>query len=231
MLPEIDYEKELKKLQALQNIPSEDQEFSLRKGDLICTLDVQYVDLEAYVALDLMKWKEGPSQIYLWKEEVTHEYKPGYFAFREGPVLLAAIQKLQNHISEEISLLIIDGHGTAHPRRMGLASWVGIKANLPSMGIAKDPLLKMDFSELDERENAFLKLLDQEDWIGTVLRSQTGIKPIFPSAGYRINQSSTLAISQSIRGQYRIPEPIRRADQAARKFAKGEIEESMIVLD
>jgi len=231
MQPEMDYEKELQKLQALLEIPEEDQAFKLSKGDLICTLDVQYVDNEAFVALDVMKWEEEESQIFLSKEEVKHEYKPGYFAFREGPVLLAAIKKLQEEVLEEIKLLIIDGHGTAHPRRMGLASWVGIKANLPSMGIAKDTLIKMDFSELDERENAFLKLMDQGEWIGSVLRSQTGIKPVFPSAGFRINQSSTLSISQAIRGQYRIPEPIRRADQAARKFAKEEIEESMIMLN
>ena len=231
MQPEIDYEKELQKLQALLEIPGEDEAFKLSKCDLICTLDVQYVENEAYVALDVMKWEEATSQIYLSKEEVKHEYKPGYFAFREGPVLLAAIQKLQDKISAEIKLLIIDGHGTAHPRRMGLATWVGIKSKLPSMGIAKDTLIRMDFSGLGEKENAFLKLIDQDEWIGSVLRSQTGVKPIFPSAGFRINQSSTLAISQLIRGQYRIPEPIRRADQAARKFAKGEIEESMILLD
>ncbi|MEL6251272.1 MAG: endonuclease V [Bacteroidota bacterium] len=231
MPPEIDYEKELKKLHLLQEIPEEEQAFPLSKGDLISTLDVQYAGNEAYVAMDLMKWEEDSSRIYLAKEEVRHEYKPGYFAFREGPVLLAAIQKLQNQISKEIRLLIIDGHGTAHPHRMGLASWVGIKVNLPSMGIAKDTLLKLDVSELNERENSFLKLVDNGEWIGSVLRSQTAIKPIFPSAGFRINQSSTLSISQAIRGQYRIPEPVRRADQAARKFAKGEIEETMIMLD
>ncbi|MDW3651146.1 MAG: endonuclease V [Bacteroidia bacterium] len=217
-------------LQALQEIPDEDQEFTLSKGDLICTLDVQYLDNEAYVAMDLMEWEKEIFQIYLSKEEVKHPYKPGFFAFREGPVLLAAIRKLQAKISDEIRLLIIDGHGTAHPRRMGLASWVGIKANLCSMGIAKDTLVKMDFSELGEKETAFLKLIVEDKWIGSVLRSQTGIKAIFPSAGFRINQSSTLQIAQSIRGQYRIPEPIRRADQAARKFSRGEIEESMILL-
>ena len=230
MQPEMDYEKELRKLQALQEIPGEDQEFELSIGDLICTLDVQYVENEAYVAMDVMRWEAEASHIYLSKEEVKHEYKPGYFAFREGPVLLAAIKKLQEEVPEEIKLLIIDGHGTAHPRRMGLASWVGIKANLPSMGIAKDTLIKMDFSELDEKENAFLKLMDQGEWIGSVLRSQTGIKPIFPSAGFRINQGAALEISQAIRGEYRIPEPIRRADQAGRKFAKGELDESMNLL-
>lgn len=230
MQPDMNYEKELKMLEAFQEIPDEDQEFTLSKGDLICTLDVQYLDNEAYVAMDLMEWEKETSQIYLSKEEVKHPYKPGFFAFREGPVLLAAIQKLQAQISDEIRLLIIDGHGTAHPRRMGLASWVGIKANLCSMGIAKDTLVKMDFGELGEKENAFLKLIVEDKWIGSVLRSQTGIKAIFPSAGFRINQSSTLRIAQSIRGQYRIPEPIRRADQAARKFSRGEIEESMILL-
>lgn len=224
------FDAEQAKLLAQQIIPPEEEVFAIEVGDLICTLDIQYKEEEAYVAMDLRKWGEEGYQMFLSKELCTVPYQPGYFAFREGPVLLTAIQKLIKHLGETPRLLIIDGHGTAHPRKMGLASWVGIQAGIPSLGIAKDTLLHADYQFLDQEAGTTQKIIQEKEWVGSILRSQTGIKPVFISSGHLISQSAALHICKAYTGQYRILEPIRMADQAARKFAKGVSEEDMLIL-
>ncbi|MGB1217271.1 MAG: endonuclease V, partial [Saprospiraceae bacterium] len=124
---------------------------------------------------------------------------------------------------------IIDGHGTAHPRKLGVASWVGIKTKIPSIGIAKDTLLKFDYkSNLAEAENSSLPVHLDGETVGYALRTQESIKAVFVSAGHLISQNQALDVVKRIKGEYRIPEPIRRADQKARLAAKAEIELSLI---
>lgn len=225
-----DFEAEQVKLLAQQIVLDEEEAFDITTGDLVCTLDIQYKEEEAYVAMEVRTWGEEGYQIYLSKELCTVPYQPGYFAFREGPVLLAAIQKLIQKIGESPRLLIIDGHGIAHPRKMGLASWVGIKSGIPSLGIAKDTLIHVDYQTLGKEGGTQQKIIVGGEWLGTILRTQTNIKPIFISAGHLINQTSALRICRAFIGKYRIIEPIRMADQAARKFAKGMQDEEMIIL-
>lgn len=224
------YEAEQTSLLAQQIIFPEDHEIDIATGELICSLDIQYEGDDAYVGLALLGWKDKAYQIYLSKEVCSVPYQPGYFAFREGPVLVSTLKKLQRKLKQEIRLLIIDGHGTAHPRRMGLASWVGIKMGIASLGIAKDPLIKKDYSDLGQKAESIIKQEEAGEWIGSVFRSQEGIKPIFISAGHLISQSASLEIVKNLRGVYRIPEPIRQADQAARKFARGEVGKDMHIL-
>jgi len=201
----------------------------LAAAELIITIDIQYQGDWGYVALDVQPWEGDTYQIYLSREKVVEDYIPGYFAFREGPLVLAALNKLIAQYELKPSLLIIDGHGVAHPRRMGLATWLGIKMNIASIGVAKDSLLKVDY-QLEAAAGSTFSIFDQNELLGYVLRTQDGIKPLFISAGHLISQDEALRIIFALRSQYRLIEPIRRADQAARKFAKGEITEEMILL-
>ncbi|MEM6345517.1 MAG: endonuclease V [Bacteroidota bacterium] len=204
-------------------------DFELNSGDIIITIDIQYQGDWGYVALDVQAWESEEHQIYLSREEVVEDYIPGYFAFREGPLVLDALAKLQAQYQIQPKLLIIDGHGVAHPRRMGLATWLGIKEDIASIGVAKDSLIKVDY-QLAVPAGSTYSIYDGSELLGYVLRTQDGIKPLFVSAGHNISQDEALRIVFALRSQYRLIEPIRRADQAARKFAKGEITDEMVVL-
>ena len=105
---------------------------------------------------------------------------------------------------------------------MGLACWMGIRAQVPSVGVAKEPLLKMPY-DLEEASGATCPVEWQGEWVGTVVRTSGGVKPVFVSAGHLVSQTEAVKVALALRGKYRILEPIRRADQAARKFAKGEL--------
>ncbi|MEO0473711.1 MAG: endonuclease V [Bacteroidota bacterium] len=202
---------------------------ALPRGSIVCTLDVQYKENEAFVGMDVLDWETGVNQQFVRQESVDQPYVPGFFAFREGPVLLRALRKLQKHLGQWPELLIIEGHGTAHPRKMGLASWVGVKSSLPSIGVAKDPLIRQTV-ELGEEQGAHEALEMNGELLGYVLRSRTDVKPIYVSAGYRISQEQALAVIKSFLGEYRIIEPVRRADQTARKAARGEAQMQTVYL-
>lgn len=225
---EIFEKQQLALLQQLEIYPL-GAEFYLNEEDQIVTVDIQYQDQWGYVALDVYEWQTDQHQIYLSQEPIVEDYIPGYFAFREGPLLAAALTKMIEDYDIQPALLIIDGHGIAHPRRMGLASWIGIKMQLPSIGVAKRSLLKFDY-QLGEPAGSTFAIHQQNELLGYVLRTQDGVKPLFVSAGHKISQDEALRIVFALRSKYRLIEPIRRADQAARKFAKGEITEEMTLL-
>lgn len=200
-------------------IPSPEQDFNLEKGEVIFTFDIQYENRLAYVAVDVQKWKGENLGTFLKKYPVEEEYQSGYFAFREGKILEKCFQDILKTTTFRPKLLIIDGHGTAHPRKLGLATWIGIKCNVPSIGVAKRTLLSYE-GDLGENAGSKLAVYLEEEVVGYVLRTQDGIKPVFVSSGTRISQEKSLEIIFELRGEYRIIEPIRRADHAARQFAR-----------
>ncbi|MEO0899043.1 MAG: endonuclease V [Bacteroidota bacterium] len=211
-------------------ILSDEEDFFPDHGSMICTMDVQYEDELAYVAMDVMYWPDQPYRIFLYREKVKAPYVPGYFSFREGPILQQALRALKDYLGRKPDILIIDGHGTAHPRKMGIASWIGIKEDIKSMGVAKDPLLKQDYSMPDE-EGSQCEVFWGNDCVGYALRTQVGVKPIYVSAGHLMSQDISREIAWRLRGQYRIIDPIRRADWAARAFSKKESSPKHIFLD
>lgn len=195
-------------------------EFKMENHSLIFTFDIQYEGNVGYVAVDIQSFGGELKDIFTYKYEVKVAYQPGYFAFREGPLLKQALEDVIKNEGYHPSLLIIDGHGTAHPRKLGVASWLGVETGIPSMGIAKEPLLKTNYNHLAQKADSIVEVRLEDELVGFVLRSQTGIKPIFVSAGHLISQEEALNVAKKFKGQYRIFEPIRRADQAARKVAK-----------
>ncbi|MEM6264984.1 MAG: endonuclease V, partial [Bacteroidota bacterium] len=114
--------QEQEKLLPLQRILPEGSLIGLESNALMVTLDIQYSEGAGYVGMDILNWGAKTSQIAVGKWPVNVEYQPGFFAFREGPILIDAIQGLHLQHGLAPSLLIIDGHGTAHPRKMGVAS-------------------------------------------------------------------------------------------------------------
>jgi len=134
-------------------------------------------------------------------------YVPGFLSFREAPVVLEAFRKLKM----PPDLVICDGQGRAHPRRLGLASHVGLALGLPTIGCAKSRLVGTVPREPGRRRGGRAPLMDGDERIGTVLRTRTGIKPVFVSVGHRIDLASAERWILAASPRYRLSEPIRAA--------------------
>lgn len=149
--------------------------------------------------------------------ELTFPYIPGLLAFREAPPLIKALEKLRH----EPGLILFDGQGIAHPRGLGIASHVGLLLDKPSIGCAKS-LLFGRYEEPGVEQGAFSYLYgDQKRVIGAVVRTRTGVQPVFVSVGHRIGLAEAIKfVMGSCRG-YRVPEPIRQAHHLVNELRKG----------
>ena len=154
-------------------------------------------------------------------------YVPGLLSFREIPVLLAALRKLQTMPD----LLFCDAHGCAHPRRMGLASHLGLVLDLPTIGCAKS-LLIGTHRALPQKAGSWAPLIDEKaggERIGAVLRTRDGVRPIYVSQGHRVSLETAVRLTLAVTNGYRIPRPTREADRFAgetkRKVLAGQVSE------
>jgi deoxyribonuclease V len=133
-------------------------------------------------------------------------YVPGYLSFREIPPLLEAFARL----SAPPDLVVCDGQGRAHPRRFGLASHLGVLLDLPTIGCAKSRLVG-EHREPGLRRGASVPLRDQGEVIGTVLRTQDGVKPLYVSVGHRVTLDGARRQILALAPRHRLPEPVRAA--------------------
>lgn len=134
-------------------------------------------------------------------------YVPGFLSFREAPVVLEAFR----HLKTRPDLVICDGQGRAHPRRLGLASHVGLALGVPTIGCAKSLLVGTVPREPGCRRGGRAPLMDGRERIGTVLRTRTGVKPVFVSVGHRIDLASAERWILAASPRFRLTEPIRAA--------------------
>jgi deoxyribonuclease V len=145
------------------------------------------------------------------EEPTVFPYVPGYLSFREIPPILQALSKL----SIEPQLILCDGQGLAHRRRFGLACHLGLVLNVPTIGVAKNLFIGTHEALPDER-GTWVPLLDKEETIGVVLRTRTGIKPLYVSIGHRISLNTAIDYVLQCTPQYRLPETTRQADRLSR---------------
>ncbi len=140
----------------------------------------------------------------------TFPYVPGLLSFREAPAILDALATL-THIPD---VLIFDGQGYAHPRRMGIATHIGVLLDHPAIGCAKSRLCGT-YQEpgLDRGSRTWLR--DGEETIGAVVRTRTRVKPVFVSVGHRVSLPTAIDTVLRCGGGYRLPEPTRRAHRVA----------------
>jgi deoxyribonuclease V len=143
---------------------------------------------------------------------VTFPYIPGLLSFREGPVILDALHKL----SSAPDLLIFDGQGVAHPRRLGIASHIGILVEVPSIGCAKSRLCGRHEEPGLER-GSHVPLTDKGETIGSVVRTRSGVKPVFVSIGHGLDLQASIDYVLACCKGYRLPETTRRAHLMASK--------------
>lgn len=138
-------------------------------------------------------------------------YIPGLFSFRELPPIALALQQL----STTPDLIICDGQGVAHPRRFGLACHLGVLFDVPTLGCGKTRLVGEADAPGRDRGN-YSPLTDRDEVIGNLLRTQTGIRPVYVSTGHKISLSTACEWVLKLTTRYRLPETTRLSDQQVR---------------
>jgi deoxyribonuclease V len=146
-------------------------------------------------------------------QKLSFPYIPGLLSFRESPVCLAAVEKLKN----EPDAFMIDGQGIAHPRRLGIASHLGLLFDKPTIGCAKSRLTG-SFKEPGPEKGAYSPLKDNEEVIGAVVRTRANVEPVFVSVGNKCLLEDAIEITLAWTTKYRIPEPTRLAHQLVSKL-------------
>lgn len=141
---------------------------------------------------------------------VTFPYVPGYLSFREAPALMAALAKL----SRPPDLLICDGQGIAHPRRLGIASFLGVLLGIPTIGCAKSRLVG-EYEEPGPERGALSPLVDRGETVGAVVRTRDRVRPLFVSPGNLITLPEAVDLVLRCAVRYRLSEPQRAADHLA----------------
>ncbi|MFC1942206.1 deoxyribonuclease V [Chloroflexota bacterium] len=156
-------------------------------------------------------------------DRLEFPYVPGLLSFRESPLILAACERL----SVTPDLIMVDGQGIAHPRRIGLASHLGLILGIPTIGCAKSRLCGRH--DIPENEpGSFTDLIDEGEVIGAVLRTKENVKPVYVSVGHKVELLMAVHwVTVCCRG-YRLPEPTRLAHQAAGGNLKTEKHRTLI---
>ena len=141
---------------------------------------------------------------------IQFPYVPGLLSFRETPVAVKALEKLEN----APDLILCDGQGIAHPRRFGIACHIGIIADVPTIGVAKS-ILVGKFENLGEPRGSIAPLIHRKEQIGAALRTREKVKPIYISIGHRISLETAVNYVLQCAPKYRLPETTRLADKLA----------------
>jgi deoxyribonuclease V len=144
-------------------------------------------------------------------------YIPGLLSFRELPGVLAAFRRLQ----AEPQVVLCDAQGLAHPRRLGLASHLGLWLERPTVGCAKSRLCG-DYREPGARKGNQAELWHSGERVGTVLRTRDNVKPLFVSPGHLCDHESAVHLALAAAKRYRLPEPTRLAHQLVTRSRSGD---------
>ncbi|HEX8843240.1 MAG TPA: deoxyribonuclease V [Pyrinomonadaceae bacterium] len=148
-------------------------------------------------------------------------YVPGLLSFREAPSVLEAWSKLKT----EPDAVMFDGQGIAHPRRVGIASHVGLLLNRPTLGCAKSVLVGK-YSEPEAERGHWSEMVDKGEVVGAAVRTKTNVQPVYVSPGHLIDLQGAIDLTLQADGGYRQPEPTRRAHLLVNALRRGEREPS-----
>ena len=180
-----------------------------RQVRVVAGADVGFPDrstvLAAVVVLTYPELKVIETRVT--EKPCTFPYVPGLLAFREAPGLLCALEAIKT----EVDLLMCDAQGLAHPRRIGLATHVGILLDCPVVGCAKS-LLYGKFEEVAKKKGSYSYIRnDSGGTIGAALRTRDAVEPVYVSLGNRIDLKTAIEVVLKCCRKYRIPEPLRLA--------------------
>ena len=196
-----------------------------RRGDITTPHFIAGVDISvsrargmatgAVVVLNYPELRVVETQVVAGR--LDFPYLPGFLSFREAPLTLAACERL----TITPNLILVDGQGIAHPRRMGLASHLGLFLDTPTIGCAKS-LLCGTHGVPDIEPGSYAKITDNGETIGVALRTKLSVNPVYVSIGHKVDlQTAIYWVLKCCRG-YRLPEPTRLAHLAAGKIGDRE---------
>jgi len=182
----------------------------------VCGVDAAYCDGEIIAVATLFDFATLTPRAEASAVVATpFPYVPGYLSFREGPAILTAVARLPLLPD----LILVDGQGIAHPRGLGIASLLGVLFDRPAIGCAKTRLIG-EYAEPAANRGSWSPLLLEGATVGAALRTRSGVKPLFVSAGHRITLPEAIDIVLHCSGRYRLPEPQRAADQLAGRIKR-----------
>jgi deoxyribonuclease V len=188
---------------------------------IVCGVDLAYYEHQAVAVLVVMEHKSKQIiEIVHHLDTVPVAYIPGFLAFRELPLILQAWKKL----TVKPDVVFFDGNGMLHPRRMGIATHASFFLQKPTIGIAKTYFLGTH-DELGDQQGEYQPIYDEGERIGAVVRTQTGVKPVYVSVGNQMTLADAIRLSlEQVGTESRIPEIVRQADIWSRKIRREYLE-------
>lgn len=180
-----------------------------------CDVSMNRFSTDGFAGFVLLSYPElQPIGESVARGELTFPYIPGLLSFREIPLLLQAWEKL----SAKPDLIVVDGVGIAHPRRLGIATHLGLILGVPTIGCAKSVLTGV-YEEPGMEAGAISYMRDKQtdEIIGAAVRTKNKVKPIFVSPGHLITLEESITILQNCLRGYRLPEPTREAHNAVNR--------------
>ena len=199
------------------------------KIKIICGIDLSIIKDNKILICGIVNFTYPELEIIEQVSRVVNEtfpYIPGLLSFREGPAILETMKDLK-HAPD---LLVFDGHGIAHPRGLGIASYIGVLLDKPTIGIAKKKLFG-NYEQPENEAGKFSYLLHPLDKkvIGAVLRTKNNVNPVFVSVGHKITLEKALELCLVFIRGYRIPEPTRQAHMFVNEVRREMLENKLRV--
>ena len=188
------------------------EKIDLRGVRMVAGVDVSVKDDQSQAAIVVLSYP-GLERIEAVSSRMKtcFPYIPGLLSFREAPVILECVRKLKN----APDVFVFDGQGLAHPRRIGIASHLGLFLEKPSIGSAKSHLYgKYDPAGRNKGDFSLMKD-DDGSVLGAVVTTRDGTNPVFVSPGHLADIRSSVELILNCSPRYKIPEPIRAAHRAA----------------
>jgi deoxyribonuclease V len=150
---------------------------------------------------------------HIYEEPIRMPYIPGLLSFREAPSVLGAFEQLR----QRPQLVMVDGLGIAHPRRIGIASHLGLWLDLPTIGCGKSVLVgTYNKFALGEEVGSWVPLVNKKEVIGAAVRTRARVNPMIISIGHRISLETSIHYVLASGKGYRLPEPTRLADKLSK---------------
>lgn len=191
-----------------------DRPVDLNSVRFVAGVDVSVKDNVSQAAIVVVSFPDlKPVETALASRPTPFPYIPGLLSFREGPVLVEAFEKLK----QEPDVLIFDGMGIAHPRRIGIASHMGVWLQKSTIGCGKT-LLIGKYQEPAFERGSWSELVDKGQIIGAVLRTRASVKPVYISPGHLADLPTAVELVMRCTPKFRLPEPIRLAHHTAGRF-------------
>ncbi len=190
----------------------------LKEVRYVAGADVSTQGDRAYATVAVLEFP-GLSVVEVKGYEAALEfpYVPGLLSFREMPSVVGALEEVET----VVDVVVLDAQGVAHPRRLGLASHVGLFLDVPTVGCAKSRLVGR-YEEPPVDKGGATDLTDRGEVIGRVLRTRDGVSPVYVSVGDRVDLDGAVELVLACCTRYRLPETTRQAHNAANRLRKGE---------